>query len=227
MVKMVKKIKILETKLEQFVGEGYTTEDLKIVTKETELDTLIKTKKYSNISEQNVKITDPDTGLDEEKPLPPPNLFLLLSGDGIGSEVMHQVKRIIDWMNKARHASFDITESLVGGSCYDKHGCPITDQTLAQALDANAVLLGPIGGSKWDKVNQQKRPEQALPKLQNTLNLCANLRPASVYPLMAEVPSPERNLLTGIDVLFVSESTSDVYFADPQATKEPSGLESI
>ena len=133
---MVKKIKILETKLEQFVGEGYATEDLKIVTKETELDTSFETKKYSNNDEQNVKINNDDMGSDKVGALTLNKKFVLLPHDGAGAEIMYQVERIIDWMNKARYISFVVMENLD-----DKHGCTITGQTLAEVLNSFALCL--------------------------------------------------------------------------------------
>ena len=140
--KMVKKVKIFETKLEQFVGEGFATEDLKVVTKEVELDTIFKSNDYSNSSQQNIKkIIGGDTGQDKKEVLSRNKKVLLLSGDGTGVETMRQVKRIIDWMNKARYTSFDVTENMDGDIADNKHDCTITGQTLAEALYCFSLCL--------------------------------------------------------------------------------------
>ena len=88
--------------------------------------------------------------------------LLILAGDGIGPEVMAQVQRVIDWMAKRRNINFDVSEGLVGGAAYDKHGTPLADATLQQALDADAVLLGAVGGPKWDTLPFAVKPERGL-----------------------------------------------------------------
>ena len=222
---MVEKITILETKLEQFVGEGYTAEELKVVTTEIELDALLEARDASKSSKPKVKITNDGLGGDEKKVLPINKKLLMLPGDGIGSEVMYQVKRIIDWMGKARHVSIDITEGLVGGACYDKHGCSITDQTMADLLNVDAVLVGAVGGPKWDKVKREHQPEQALLKFRKELDLFANLRPAFLYPALAEFSSLKKNPVAGLDLLIISELTSGVYLGEPHGIEDLSGGE--
>ena len=97
--------------------------------------------------------------------------ILILPGDGIGVEVMNEVLNIIDWMAKNKSASFDISERLVGGSAYDKEGNSISDATMDEALQADAVLFGAVGGPKWDDVSRSKRPEAALLRLRKELDL--------------------------------------------------------
>ncbi|NQU61848.1 MAG: 3-isopropylmalate dehydrogenase, partial [Rhodospirillales bacterium] len=99
--------------------------------------------------------------------------LLMLPGDGIGPEVMDQVKRVIGWMDKRRHVSFDIAEDLVGGCAYDAHGTSLTDNTLADAMAVDAVLLGAVGGPKWDNVERDRRPEAGLLKLRKEMDLFA------------------------------------------------------
>ena len=91
--------------------------------------------------------------------------ILILSGDGIGPEVMSEVLNIINWMMKKKSVSFDISERLVGGAAYDKEGDSISDETMQEALDSDAVLFGAVGGNKWDNVERHKRPEAALLRL--------------------------------------------------------------
>ena len=91
--------------------------------------------------------------------------ILILPGDGIGNEVMAEVLNIIDWLSKTRSMSFDISERLVGGTAYDKEGDSISDSTMQEALDSDAVLFGAVGGPQWDNVEREKRPEAALLRL--------------------------------------------------------------
>ncbi len=148
--------------------------------------------------------------------MPANKKLLMLPGDGIGPEVMNQVKRLIDWMDKTRHVSFDIAEDLIGGACYDQHGVSLTDRTLADAMGVDAVLLGAVGGPKWDNVERGARPEAGLLKLRKEMDLFANLRPASVFPALAEASSLKKELVAGLDILIVRELTGGVYFGLPR-----------
>ena len=142
--------------------------------------------------------------------------LLMLPGDGIGPEVMKQVQTIIDWMDKRRHVSFDVTDGLVGGAAIDKHGTSLADETLADAMGVDAVLLGAVGGPKWDNVARDIRPEAGLLKLRKEMDLFANLRPATVLPAMAKASSLKEELVSGLDILIVRELTGGVYFGQPR-----------
>ena len=152
--------------------------------------------------------------------MPANKKLLMLPGDGIGPEVMGQVKRVIDWMDKARHVSFDVSEDLVGGSCYDKHGTSLTDETLADTMGVDAVLLGAVGGPKWDNVERHHRPEQGLLRLRKEMDLFANLRPTIVFPALAEASSLKKELVSGLDMLIVRELTGGVYFGQPRGIED-------
>jgi 3-isopropylmalate dehydrogenase len=152
--------------------------------------------------------------------MPANKKLLMLPGDGIGPEVMDQVKRVIDWMDKARHVSFDVTEDLVGGCAYDADGTSLTDDTLADAMGVDAVLLGAVGGPKWDNVERDVRPEAALLKLRKEMDLFANLRPANVFPALAEASSLKTELVSGLDILIVRELTGGVYFGEPRGIED-------
>jgi len=152
--------------------------------------------------------------------------ILVLPGDGIGNEVMSEVLKIIDWMAKTKSMSFDITEKLVGGTAYDKEGDSISDETMQIALDSDAVLFGAVGGSKWDNVEREKRPEAALLKLRKDLDLFANIRPAIVLDALAEASSLKLDLVKGLDILIVRELTSGVYFGQPRGISKISDTES-
>jgi 3-isopropylmalate dehydrogenase len=142
--------------------------------------------------------------------------LLLLAGDGIGPEVMAEVKRLIDFMNKKGLARFETEEGLVGGAAYDKHGVAITDETMAKAQACDAVIFGAVGGPKWDKVAYDARPEAGLLRLRKDLALFANIRPAVVYPALADASSLKRELVEGLDIVILRELTGGVYFGEPK-----------
>ena len=123
--------------------------------------------------------------------------ILILPGDGIGNEVMSEVIKIINWMEKTKSVSFDISERLVGGTAYDKEGDSISDDTMEVAINSDAVLFGAVGGSKWDNVEREKRPEAALLRIRKELDLFANLRPAVVLDALADASSLKLDLPTG------------------------------
>jgi 3-isopropylmalate dehydrogenase len=142
--------------------------------------------------------------------------LLLLPGDGIGPEVMGEVKRVIAWLNEHGSDRFEYEEDLVGGSAYDAHGKAVSESTMKKALAADAVLFGAVGGPKWDKVPYDVRPEAGLLRLRKDLELFANLRPAICYPALADASSLKRDLVDGLDILIVRELTGGVYFGEPK-----------
>ncbi len=142
--------------------------------------------------------------------------LLILPGDGIGVEAMHQVRRVIAWMEKRRAVSFEVTEDLVGGAAYEVHGTPITDETMEKALATDAVLFGAIGGPKWDDLPFELRPERSLLRLRKEMDLFANLRPAMCFEAMAGGSSLKTELVTGLDLMIVRELTGGIYFGEPR-----------
>src|ERR1700726_1530043 len=142
--------------------------------------------------------------------------LLLLPGDGIGPEVMAEGKRLIDWLNAQGIAHFETGQGLVGGSAYDASKLSITDATMAQAMAADAVIFGAVGGPKWDSVPYEARPEAGLLRLRKDLGLFANLRPAVCYPALAEASSLKRDVVEGLDIMIVRELTGGVYFGEPK-----------
>ena len=142
--------------------------------------------------------------------------LLILPGDGIGPEVVRQLRRVIDWLAKARSLAFDVSEGLIGGASIDRLGSPLSDETLADAVASDAVLLGAVGGPKWDDVDFEIRPEAGLLRLRKELDLFANLRPALVFPALADASSLKREVVDGLDILIVRELTAGVYFGEPR-----------
>ena len=123
--------------------------------------------------------------------------LLLLPGDGIGPEVMAEVERVVAWVNARGHAKIETETDMVGGCAYDAHGKAISDATVRKALQADAVMLGAVGGPKWDGVAYEQRPEAGLLRLRKDLELFANLRPAICYPALADASSLKPSVMPG------------------------------
>ena len=150
--------------------------------------------------------------------------LLLLPGDGIGPEVMGEVGRVVAWVNARGLASLETETDLVGGCAYDSHGQAISEAAMEKALAADAVMLGAVGGPKWDGVAYDQRPEAGLLRLRKDLELFANLRPAICYPALADASSLKRELVEGLDIMIVRELTGGVYFGKPKELIElPAG----
>ncbi len=142
--------------------------------------------------------------------------LLILPGDGIGPEVMDEVRRIIDWFGAKRGLVFDVSEDLVGGAAYDAHGTPLTDATMEKAQAVDAVLLGAVGGPKYDALDFSVKPERGLLRLRKEMDLYANLRPAQCFDALADFSSLKREVVAGLDIMIVRELTSGVYFGEPR-----------
>jgi len=145
--------------------------------------------------------------------------ILLLPGDGIGPEVVSEVKKIINWFNKKKSLDFQTVEDLVGGASYEKHKKPITDEVFYKALESEAVILGAVGGPKWDNLEFSKRPERALLKLRKELKLFANLRPAICFKQLVDSSSLKPEIVSGLDIMIVRELTGGIYFGEPRGIK--------
>jgi|TARA_B100000795_G_scaffold247847_1_gene214313 3-isopropylmalate dehydrogenase len=145
--------------------------------------------------------------------------ILLLPGDGIGPEVIGEVKKIIQWFNSNKSLDFEIDEDLAGGISYDKHGTPITDEVFYKALECEVVMLGAVGGPKWDNLEFQKKPERALLKLRKELKLFANLRPAICFKQLVDASTLKPEIVSGLDLMIVRELTGGIYFGEPRGIK--------
>ncbi|WP_114966132.1 3-isopropylmalate dehydrogenase [Alkalilacustris brevis] len=142
--------------------------------------------------------------------------LLILPGDGIGPEVMAEVRKVIDWFKANRGLELDVSEDIVGGAAYDVHGTPITEETMAKAHEVDAVLLGAVGGPKYDDLDFSVKPERALLRLRKELDLFANLRPAQCFEALTQFSSLKPEVVAGLDIMIVRELTSGVYFGEPR-----------
>jgi len=142
--------------------------------------------------------------------------LLILPGDGIGPEVMAEVVKIIDWFGDKRGLNIDVSHGLVGGCSYDAHGTPLTDETMARAQEVDAVLLGAVGGPKYDDLDFSIKPERGLLRLRKEMDLYSNLRPAQCFDALADFSSLKPEIVSGLDIVIVRELTSGVYFGEPR-----------
>ena len=142
--------------------------------------------------------------------------LLILPGDGIGPEVMVQVRRVVDWFDQRREVTFEVKEGLVGGASYDAHGTPVTEETMADAMAADAVLFGSVGGPQYDDAPRDLRPEMGLLRLRKDLDLFANLRPALTFNALLDASSLKPEVIEGLDLMIVRESTGGIYFGTPR-----------
>jgi 3-isopropylmalate dehydrogenase len=150
--------------------------------------------------------------------------LLILPGDGIGPEVMGQVRRVVDWMDKRRAVGFDLDEALVGGAAIDAEGAPISDKTMDKAMGVDAVLLGAVGGPKWDDLPFAQKPERGLLRLRKDMQLYANLRPAICFEALVEASTLKPEVVSGLDIVIVRELTGGVYFGEPRGIEDlPNG----
>ncbi len=148
--------------------------------------------------------------------MPANKKLLVLPGDGIGPEVMREVSRVIDWMDRRRMVTFELSEDLVGGAALDARGVPITEDTMEKAREADAILFGSVGGPKWDALGFDKRLEIAILRLRKELDLFANLRPATVLDPLVDASTLKPEVVRGLDLMIVRESTGGIYFGTPR-----------
>ena len=142
--------------------------------------------------------------------------LLILPGDGIGPEVMVEVRKVIEWFTINRGLEFEVSEDLVGGAAYDSHGTPLHDDTMKKALDVDAVMLGAVGGPKYDNLDFSVKPERGLLRLRKEMDLYSNLRPAQCFDALADFSSLKSEVVSGLDIMIVRESTSGIYFGEPR-----------
>ena len=149
--------------------------------------------------------------------------ILIMPGDGIGPEIVAEAVKVLQVAQQRFGLDIATDEALVGGAAYDVHGDPLPDVSLEKARAADAILFGSIGGPKWDTIERDKRPERGLLRLRSSLGLFANLRPALLFPQLADASSLKPEVVSGLDILIVRELTGGIYFGQPRGIREENG----
>lgn len=150
-------------------------------------------------------------------------IIAILPGDGIGEEVTSQAVRVIEQLNAAHDAQLECRHAPVGGTAYDLHGTPLPEETLALAKEADAVLLGAVGGPQWETAPRELRPERALLGLRSELGLFSNLRPAMLFPELVDASTLKPEVVSGLDIVIVRELTGGIYFGGPRGIETVDG----
>ena len=145
--------------------------------------------------------------------------ILILEGDGIGPEIVKEARKVLDVVNAKFDLGLTFENELMGGCAIDVHGVPLADSTLEKARKADAILLGAVGGPKWDKLDRAIRPEKGLLKIRSQLGLYANLRPALLYPQLVDASSLKPDVVSGLDILIVRELAGGIYFGEPRGIR--------
>ena len=145
--------------------------------------------------------------------------ILVLPGDGIGPEIMAEAVKVLKLANDKFQLDLELSYDELGGAAVDKYGVPLADETLERARAADAILLGAVGGPKWDAIDPAIRPERGLLKIRSQLGLFGNLRPALLYPQLAAASSLKPEIVAGLDILIVRELTGGIYFGQPRESK--------
>lgn len=144
---------------------------------------------------------------------------LILPGDGIGPEITAEAVKVLEALKASDALDISMSEDLVGGAAYDAHGLPLTDETMAKAQAADAILLGAVGGYKWESLDISVRPEKGLLRLRSEMELFANLRPAYLFPQLADASTLKPEVVAGLDILIVRELTGGIYFGQPRGVR--------
>ncbi len=145
--------------------------------------------------------------------------ILILEGDGIGPEIVREARKVLDVVNAKFDLGLTFENDHMGGCAIDAYGVPLADSTLEKARQADAILLGAVGGPKWDKLDRSIRPEKGLLKIRSQLGLYANLRPALLYPQLVDASSLKPEVVSGLDILIVRELAGGIYFGEPRGIR--------
>ena len=146
--------------------------------------------------------------------------ILVIPGDGIGTEVTEVSLSVLKTINEKNQVEFTFDTALLGGCCIDAHGIPVTEETLENARQSDAVLLGAVGGPKWENIEHHLKPERGLLELRKCLDAFANLRPAVVYSALADASTLKKEIVQGVDIMVVRELTGGIYFGHPRGTEQ-------
>ena len=145
--------------------------------------------------------------------------ILVIPGDGIGPEITAQTRKVLDVVNQRFNLGMQFDEALLGGAAIDATGVPMPDETLHKAKASDAILFAAIGGPQWDDIGRDLRPEKGLLQFRSALELFGNLRPAILYPQLADASSLKAEVVSGLDILIVRELTGGIYFGEPRGIR--------
>ena len=146
--------------------------------------------------------------------------IVALPGDGIGNEIFNEARKVLNWINNNSRYKLNITEELIGGSSIDESGEPLTNNVLEKLKFTDAILLGAVGGPKWEGLTFDKRPERGLLKIRKELDLFANFRPAIVFDSLASSSSLKAEVINGLDLMIIRELTGGIYFGEPRGVEK-------
>ena len=145
--------------------------------------------------------------------------ILILPGDGIGIEIVAQAVKVIDSLNRNHSMGMTLVNGLLGGAAYDETGSPFPDETIRIAKECDSILLGAVGGPKWESLERSLRPERGLLGIRSELELFSNLRPAILYPQLASASSLKKEIVSGLDLMIVRELVGGIYFGQPRGVE--------
>ena len=149
--------------------------------------------------------------------------ILILPGDGIGKEIVAQAVKVIDSLNANYDMGMSLVEGLIGGVAYEETGSPLPEETINSAKSCDSILLGAVGGPKWESLERDLRPERGLLGIRAELDLFANLRPAILYPQLANASSLKTEIVSGLDLMIVRELVGGIYFGEPRGVEVRDG----
>jgi len=149
--------------------------------------------------------------------------ILILPGDGIGKEIVAQAIKVIDSLNANHNMGMNLVHGLIGGSAYDETGSPLPEETLIAAKDCDSILLGAVGGYQWESLERELRPERGLLGIRAELDLFSNLRPAILYPQLANASTLKNEVVSGLDLMIVRELVGGIYFGQPRGVEIKDG----
>ena len=149
--------------------------------------------------------------------------ILILPGDGIGKEIVAQAIKVINSLNDNNDMGMSLEDGLIGGAAYDETGSPLPDETIKLAKNCDSILLGAVGGPKWESLERNLRPERGLLGIRSELDLFSNVRPAILYPQLANASSLKSEIVSGLDLMIVRELVGGIYFGKPRGVEIKDG----